>query len=101
MTDKKSENGMIKIVVMFITWYSLCGAYNVYAGKAKKDLVLDDEPLQYFIALGQLSIGLVYAIPMWLLGTPYTSSCSPLAISVSILTPHAPNFTQHYDINIF
>lgn len=61
---------ILKVVLLFLVWYTLCGAYNVYNGKGKKDLVDEDGALLPFaLACSQLMVGLFYAVPLWFTGT--------------------------------
>jgi solute carrier family 35 protein E1 len=51
------------MLILFVTWYALNCGYNVYNSYSKADM-----PLPLTLAIFQLLVGLVYAVPMWLLG---------------------------------
>jgi len=69
---------VVKVTLLFVVWYTLCGAYNVYNGKAKKDLV-DEEGMMipYTMACAQLIVGLFYAIPLWFSGARKPPTMQP------------------------
>ena len=52
----------LKMAAMFTIWYGFNAAYNVYNAFVKAEL-----PFPFAIAASQLGVGLLYAIPMWVL----------------------------------
>jgi len=56
------SSSIFYLFILFIVWYGFNAGYNVYNAMLK--------PLgcPYFIAAVQLAVGLVYAIPLWILG---------------------------------
>ena len=53
----------IGLVISFALWYGFNAGYNVYNAYVKKDL-----PFPIFVATLQLSLGLLYAIPLYIFG---------------------------------
>lgn len=59
----KSNITLINLVGLFIIWYAVNCAYSVYNSKVKDDL---EFPIA--VAILQLIVGIVYVVPLWLLG---------------------------------
>jgi len=63
--NKSSSSSIQEIsnfIFLFIIWYSFNAGYNVYNSKTKTAL---SYPI--FISILQLTIGLIYVVPLWLL----------------------------------
>lgn len=58
----KSQSSFM-LLITFIIWYSFNAGYNVYNNYTKLDMALP-----FTIASSQLIVGLVYVLPLWLLG---------------------------------
>lgn len=52
----------LAMVMQFVLWYALNAGYNVYNQGCKV------MAFPYFVAFAQLAVGLVYCIPLWVLG---------------------------------
>jgi solute carrier family 35 protein E1 len=62
-TSAKGEaNGVIRLVILFLTWYAFNAGYNVYNAHCKMF------PYPIIISSLQLLIGLFYAVPLWITG---------------------------------
>lgn len=57
-----SKMGNSLLLLLFIVWYGCNAGYNVYNSYVKEDFAFP-----YIIALIQLGVGLVYALPLWVL----------------------------------
>jgi drug/metabolite transporter (DMT)-like permease len=61
-TKNKSQGGYFYYLVLFILWYSFNAGYNVYNAHLKVF------PFPISVAFGQVFVGLLYVIPLWILG---------------------------------
>ena len=53
----------LTLVAYFVGWYACNAGYNVFNAFVKSDL-----GFPYVIAVVQLAVGMIYAIPLWILG---------------------------------
>jgi solute carrier family 35 protein E1 len=63
---KKESNGSqdaFKLIVLFLLWYTFNAGYNVYNSYVKNDFMFPAAT-----SGAQLAVGLIYAIPLWILG---------------------------------
>lgn len=62
--EKRSERGMnpVMLAALFIVWYAFNAGYNVYNAKVKAIAT------PWAISCAQLAVGLLYAIPLWVVG---------------------------------
>eukprot|EP01035_Chromulina_nebulosa_P021209 gene21209-27474_t len=58
-----SSTDILNLIVLFVLWYGFNAGYNVYNSYVKNDLAFP-----FFVATIQLAVGLLYAIPLWVLG---------------------------------
>lgn len=65
MTEKKESSlqTALRLLVLFTLWYAFNAGYNVYNAYVKADFKYPGAT-----STGQLAIGLVYAVPLWILG---------------------------------
>ena len=61
MADGKSSG--LGMIALFAAWYGCNAGYNVYNSFVKVDY-----PFAYAIAMAQLGVGFIYAVPLWVLG---------------------------------
>jgi hypothetical protein len=59
----KETTSVLVLLVLFVLWYFFNAAYNVFNAYVKDDL-----PYPFFAAVAQLALGLIYALPLWILG---------------------------------
>ena len=62
MAPTKDSFSPFVLVILFTIWYSFNAGYNVYNSTLKVF------PLPITIALLQLIVGLLYVLPLWILG---------------------------------
>lgn len=62
MSKSNSSGGALQLLALFVAWYAFNAGYNVYNARLKVF------PFPLAISALQLLIGLVYAIPLWVLG---------------------------------
>mmetsp|Transcript_8464 Transcript_8464/g.7582 ORF Transcript_8464/g.7582 Transcript_8464/m.7582 type:complete len:317 (-) Transcript_8464:33-983(-) len=58
-----SSTDILNLIVLFVLWYGFNAGYNVYNSYVKNDL-----SFPFFVATIQLAVGLLYAVPLWVLG---------------------------------
>lgn len=63
MSDIKASPGITVLFALFVAWYAANAGYNVFNSYVKEDFAFP-----YAIAILQVSIGLIYAVPLWVLG---------------------------------
>ena len=56
------ERSGLGLLILFVVWYAFNAGYNVYNAKIK------DFGCPVTIATAQLMVGLLYAVPLWILG---------------------------------
>ncbi len=61
-TPAKKNSSVLGLIGLFTVWYVFNAGYNVYNAKLKTDL-----KFPVIISCLQLAVGLLYAIPLWLL----------------------------------
>lgn len=59
----KESTSVLVLFILFVLWYFFNAAYNVYNSYVK-----DDIPFPFFASVAQLALGLIYALPLWILG---------------------------------
>jgi solute carrier family 35 protein E1 len=64
-----AESNTFSLLLLFFAWYAFNMSYNVYNSYLKVDL-----HFPIIISLLQLSVGLIYFIPLWVLGIRATPS---------------------------
>lgn len=61
-SSTSSSVGIVTLILLFVAWYAFNGGYNVFHAYVKSDI-----PYPIFVAVAQLAIGWLYAVPLWLL----------------------------------
>lgn len=89
VVPKSAKSNWGEIMIIVIVWYALSIGYNTY-NTFMKPLM----PFPWVIAFVQLPIGLIYAIPLWVLGYRKAPKLS-LSDIVSILPIVACNCVGH------
>lgn len=71
MSGKATGPSALYLLFLFVLWYAFNAGYNVYNSLLKSPF-----PLPITIALLQLPAGLIYVIPLWILGIRKTPNLS-------------------------
>jgi len=61
--SKSTSISTFTLILLFIAWYGFNGGYNVFNSYVKADV-----PWPIFVSVIQLAVGLIYALPLWVLG---------------------------------